>query len=72
MDARSIEKACKAVFARYPRLAGQRPRVSVQADGRYLLIFSSQAKTMTSKMIESSVRAVVDSNGKVLKISSSR
>jgi hypothetical protein len=72
MDAKSIEKACKQVFAKYPRLAGQSPRVSLQADGRYLLIFSSQAKTMNSKTIESAVRAVVDANGKVLKISSSR
>ena len=38
MDAKSIEKACKQVFAKYPRLAGQSPRVSLQADGRYLLI----------------------------------
>jgi hypothetical protein len=86
MDASALQKVCQQVYARFPNLRGVQPTVTVQeppasADKRqardgtrpsYLLVFRTQASTADGKAITFWVRAVADSQGKILKLTTSR
>jgi hypothetical protein len=48
------------------------PNVTEQEDGKFLVIFTGTAFGANGKPIPRTVRAVVDANGKITKLSSSR
>lgn len=85
MEPKVIQSISQEVYRRFPMLAGRRPRVQTYktSSGRfgralspgqpaYLLIYQGQGQTVTNRKIPVIVRVVVDGNGKVLKMSSSR
>ncbi len=72
MKASSIQKVTEKVLSRYPKLAGKRPKVSEQAPGRYLLVYSFSDELPGGKNILQNIRVVADEEGNIIKMSSSR
>lgn len=72
MDNRIMTEVCKRVYRDYPEFHGVNPKVSSQAEDRYLLLFNTSSKTANGKSITRSLRVVVDAKGKILKATTSR
>jgi hypothetical protein len=81
MNQKLVDNICREVYQKYPELRGLRPRVqpfvveknrNSNASPKFLLIFQEKATTATSKTLPYSVRVVVNSQGKILKMSMSR
>ena len=70
MDA--IEKACNQVYRQFPELSGTRPSVKKYGRGGKLLIFSGKATTADGRSMTRTVRVVVDENGSIGKMTTSR
>ena len=85
MDSKLLQTISQEIYRRFPELNGRRPRVqaikpgqgrsnggSLPADAKHLLVFSGRAATSTGKQMPLIIRVVVNEQGKILKISSSR
>lgn len=72
MDERILDKVCKEIYQRYPGLRGCQPKVSKQAEERYLLVFLGSQKTPDGKTIRQLIRVVVSEDGRIIKTSMSR
>jgi hypothetical protein len=80
MNAKLLQAICQEIYRRYPQMVGKRPRVhpvSVPAgktagQPAHLLVFESQGQTAGQRKITTLLRVVVDRDGKILKISTSR
>jgi hypothetical protein len=60
------------VYQKFPEVSGKKPTKRSQPDGKTLLIFKGAGTAANGVKIPIVVRVVVDSNGKILKMSSSR
>jgi hypothetical protein len=70
-----VEAICRRVYARFPELRGTRPRVKprcVRDQERFVLRFDTKASTSDGASLPMIVRAVADSSGRILKLTSSR
>jgi hypothetical protein len=70
-----VDAICNKVYRRFPEMRGTRPRVKTQGangKGRFLLLFKSRVTLDDGASMPVTVRAVADSSGRVIKISSSR
>jgi hypothetical protein len=72
MEKALISKVCTQVYQRTPEVRNVTPTITEQDDGRSLFVFSGTAFGANGKPIPRIVRVVVDSEGKIIKISSSR
>ena len=85
MDQKLLQTVSQEIYHRFPELLGRRPRVQaikpgqgrsdggpLPGDAKHLLVFSGRATTSTGKQMPFIVRVVVNEQGKILKISSSR
>lgn len=72
MENAIIQSICHEVYEQYPIVEGINPEVKPQPNGTQLLLFQSSGKTSGQKAIPIQVRAIIDENGKILKLSSSR
>lgn len=85
MDPKVVQSISDEIYHRFPDLSGRKPRLQAVKPGqalpaglsttngaRYLLVYSARITTSTGKQMPFSVRVVVDEQGKILKISSSR
>lgn len=72
MDNDTLAKVCKTVYSRNPKFNGVRPKVSKDIFGNTLMIFTTKGALPGGKSIDQTVRVLVDSSGKISKISSSR
>lgn len=80
MNAKLLQAICQEIYRRYPQMAGQRPRVhpvaapAGKATGKaaHLLVFESQGQTADRRNVTTLLRVVVDRDGKILKVSTSR
>lgn len=72
MDRSTLQKVIKSINASYPKTRSCTPKVSKQADGRNLIVFSYCDTLPGSKSIQQSLRVVVDDQGRILKKSTSR
>jgi hypothetical protein len=72
MERQLVDTICQEVYRRFPELNGARPKVSIYAESKRLLIFSSSASTANGKTIKHIVRVVASEDGKIEKISTSR
>jgi hypothetical protein len=72
MDKAIISKVCAQVYQRTPEVRNIQPTITEQDEGRSLLAFSGTAFGANGKPIPRIVRVVADSEGKIIKISSSR
>ncbi len=67
-----LSQVCQQVYSQFPEVDGVRPTQQEQASGQTLLIFKASVVTAGGKRIQRTVRAVVNENGKVLKLTTSR
>jgi hypothetical protein len=76
MDSKTVNSVCSQIYRRFPEVNGVRPKVqsqaSPQAGSTYLLIFKGTATTADGKTLPRIVRATVDEQGKILKVTTSR
>lgn len=80
MHPTSIKVVCKQVYARFPNLRGVQPSVQRQAvpanasvdRERYLLVFKTNTSAEDGRKMLFSVRVVVDDQGSILKLTTSR
>ena len=81
MNERIIASACKEVYRRFPEMRGAPPKVypfgpkknnATNPALRSLLIFQGKGEAESRKQLKYTVRVVVNSQGKVLKMSMSR
>lgn len=72
MKASSIQKVTNKVSARYPKLSGKHPKVTIQAPGCYLLIYAFSDELPGGKLLHQQLRVVADTEGNISKMSVSR
>jgi hypothetical protein len=72
MEKSIISKVCAQVYQRTPEVRNTQPSITEQGEDKFLFIFSGTAFGANGKPIPRIVRAVVDKDGKIIKISSSR
>ncbi|MHB0923238.1 MAG: hypothetical protein ACYC6H_11005 [Bellilinea sp.] len=72
MDAKTISAVCKQVYRKFPEVNGAKPKVKEQAGESFLLIFEGTGTTASGATIKRTVRAVVNANGKITKLTTSR
>jgi hypothetical protein len=71
MDSAAKNKVCSVVYSRYPAFQGVKPKVSPQGSN-FLLVFSKSSSLPTGKTLEQIVRVVAETDGSIIKMSSSR
>jgi hypothetical protein len=76
MDTRILDDVVKQIQRRFPEMAGVRPKVQArrtsQSNDTYLLIFQNHVRVAGGQDLPRALRVVVDQDGKILKISTSR
>ncbi|MEJ5202479.1 MAG: hypothetical protein WHV66_09640 [Anaerolineales bacterium] len=72
LDSRTLQKACHEVYQRFPVMKGVLPHVQSYARNRFLLIFENRAITSNGRMLTQVIRAVIDAEGTIKKITTSR
>jgi hypothetical protein len=77
MDSKTVNSICSQIYRRFPEVNGVHPKVqpqstSGQVGSTYLLIFKGTATTADGKTLPRIVRATVDEQGKILKVTTSR
>ena len=72
MNASALQKVTEKVIRKYPKLGGKRPKVTEQAQGRYLLVYAFADELPGGKSIQQQVRVVADDDGNISKMSVSR
>ena len=71
MEGHLVDAVCREVYRRHPEVKDARPEKRAQGNNT-LFIFKSRQKTEDGKSITHTIRAVVDSDGKILKLTVSR
>lgn len=72
MEKKVIQAICAKVYEQYPIVDGIIPEIKPQPNGTQLLVFESKGKISNQKAIPIQVRVMIDQNGKIVKLSSSR
>jgi hypothetical protein len=77
MDAKTIEKITRKVTAQFPEMKSVRPSVRPQGARRngksqYLLLYKGSVEVPGGRRMRRVVRVVADSEGRVLRMSTSR
>lgn len=75
MNAKYINKASQEVYKKHPDLKGVKPKVTPREGAKStdtLLVYTKKVSGPGGKQINRIVRAVVDENGKIKKISTSK
>ena len=71
MDQTLVASICSQVYQKFPEVRGIKPTVQLQGTG-HLLIFKGKAATADGKSMPRIVRVVVDADGKIGKMTTSR
>ena len=72
MDKVIIAAACDRIYKRFPEMKGTHPKVLPQTQNQYLLIFHGTAEAPDGKTHNRTVRVLVNKNGKLSKVTTSR
>lgn len=72
MDRNLLTSVCNQVYRKFPEVNGVSPKVQSRPDEQTLLIFNGKATTADGRSLPRAVRAVVDKNGKIVKLTTSR
>lgn len=76
MDTEAVQKVTRQVERKFPELKGSRPTVKQQGGGKdspqYLLVYKGKAELPGGKKMDRVVRVVATSEGKVIRMSTSR
>jgi hypothetical protein len=81
MEKPAFDRLVQEIYRRFPQVRGCMPRIQTCPPAKnrslvrlpaYLLVFQSHATTTTGKTLPFYLRVVVDEQGKILKITTSR
>jgi hypothetical protein len=72
MDSKLLKAACEQIYRQFPEMKGTKPSVSSYSATQYLLIFKTNSKTSDGHNISRSVRVVVNQDGIISKVTTSR
>jgi hypothetical protein len=72
MDKKLMTTICNQIYSRFPEVKGCAPKIQPHGDTGQVLIFKGQATGADGKAISRVVRVVVNSDGKIGKITTSR
>jgi len=72
MDKKLLTSICNQVYSRFPEIKGSTPHVQPHGDTGQVLIFKGQGTAADGKSILRVVRVVVNADGKIGKITTSR
>ena len=75
MDEKTLSSICDQVYHRFPEVNGIRPKLQSMSKGatsQHVLIFSTKATAANGKSLPRVVRVVVSSDGKIVKMSTSK
>ncbi len=72
MEKKLLNTICNQVYLRFPEVKGHTPQIQPHGDTGQVLIFKGQAVGADGKEIQRIVRVVVNSDGKIGKITTSR
>ncbi len=72
MDKKTLSSICSQVYSRFPEVKGCQPKVQSHGETGQILIFKGQSTSADGHSISRVVRVVVDKNGKISKMTTSR
>jgi hypothetical protein len=72
MESKYIDSVCKQIYKKFPEVSGVEPKITTRPENQFLLVFKGSGTTADGHTIQRVVRVVVDSSGKILKITTSR
>ncbi|MCJ7623806.1 MAG: hypothetical protein MUO76_09910 [Anaerolineaceae bacterium] len=72
MEREIIDKVCSQVYKRFPEVQGMKPKIQSYTSKQSLFIFHGKATAADGHTIPRTVRVVVDNNGKIGKMTTSR
>ncbi len=75
MDAKLLSSICEQVYRKYPEVRGSRPKLQPLSKGtttQHVLLFSGKSSTANGGSLSHTVRVVVNGEGKIVKMSSSK
>lgn len=72
LDSRALQKVCAEVYRKYPAVNGCNPKVQPYNRDQFLVIFQSRGKTANGLPLSTTVRAVANQDGKIIKLSASK
>lgn len=75
MDAKKLDAVCDQVYRKFPEVKGVRPKLQPLSKGKastHVLIFSSHATAANGTSLNRVVRVVVNEDGQIVKMSTSK
>jgi len=72
MNQQLLANLCSQIYRRFPEVSGSRPKVQSRPGDQFLLIFHGSAQAPDGHVLQRTVRVVADSEGKIIKVSTSR
>jgi hypothetical protein len=73
MDSNALQQVNQEIYRKYPEFKGVKPTVKAEAGtGSYLLTYQVEALTANDRHLTRYLRVSASSQGKILKISTSR
>lgn len=72
MDPKIIAAVNQTIYSQHPYLNGTSPEVTLLENKNSLLIYRGEVKTDSAFVLPIILRVVVDQNGKIVKITTSR
>lgn len=75
MDAKTLGTICDQVYHKFPEVKGVRPKLQPLSKGKasqHVLIFSSHATAANGVSLNRVVRVVVNEDGQIIKMSTSK
>jgi hypothetical protein len=72
MKQQALQAICSEVYHRFPEVSGVKPAVSAYSGEQKLLVFQGTVKTADGHSLSRTVRVVADSDGKIIKLTTSR
>jgi hypothetical protein len=67
-----LDEIYHKVYQKFPEVEGKKPVRHSQPDGKTLLVFKGEGKSSNGIKIPRVVRVLIDQNGKILKMTTSR
>lgn len=72
MNPQVLLSVCKQVYRKFPEVAGVQPKVQPRPEGSLQLVFSGTVKAADGHLIPRTVRVVINPDGKILRMTTSR
>ncbi|NLG96378.1 MAG: hypothetical protein GX491_03360 [Chloroflexi bacterium] len=72
MNRQMIKEICQQVYKRFPQVAGCEPKAESRPEGQTLLIFQGASKTADGRSIAHTIRVLVSTDGKILRMTTSK